>query len=75
MAIVDRLTPTEYGNIRMTIQLANDATLTISSISIHADIDIFNADGEKIAVDNPMPQATTPGIPTIKLRTIMQIPT
>lgn len=60
MAIADKLTPTEYGNARLVIHIANDATLTTGSIDLHADIDIFNADGERIAVDNPTPQATTP---------------
>ena len=59
MTIVDRYAITQYGNVRLTIQIANDEILTVDSIELHADIDVFNADGRHIDTDHPAPQATT----------------
>lgn len=59
MTIVDKYAITQYGNIRLTVQINGDETLTVDSIELHADIDVFNAAGQRIDTDNPTPQATT----------------
>jgi hypothetical protein len=56
--ITERLTPTQYGNVRLVVQVANDETLTTDSLSVHADIQVFNTAGQILETDNPTPQAT-----------------
>lgn len=53
MTIVDELTPTQYRLKRFAVQVLGDG-----SLSLHSDIAVYNAAGQRVGDDHPTPQAT-----------------